>query len=82
MNPSKKVLGKGKFGRVIELKDKKGNKIAFKIVDPGSLRFVEIDVLTRIKSPYLVRSIDPIVRKYKREEGIVMEMKENNLMME
>ena len=79
MNPSKKVLGKGKFGRVIELKDKKGNKIAFKIVDPGSLRFVEIDVLTRIKSPYLVRSIDPIVRKYKREEGIVMEMKENNL---
>ena len=79
MNPSKKVLGKGKFGRVIELKDKKGKKIAFKILDSGNLRFVEIDVLTRIKSPYLIRSIDPVVRKYKGEEGIVMEMKENNL---
>ena len=79
MNPSKKVLGKGKFGRVIELKDGNGNNIAFKIVDPGSLRFVEIDILARIKSPYLVRSLDPIVRKYKREDGIVMEMKEDNL---
>ena len=79
MNPSKKVLGKGKFGRVIELKDKDGKKIAFKIVDPGNLRFAEIDILTRIKSPYLVRSIDPIIRKYKGEEGIVMELKENNL---
>ena len=79
MNPSKKVLGKGKFGRVIELKDRNGNNIAFKIVDPGSLRFVEIDILTRIKSPYLVRSLDPIVRKYKGQDGIVMEMKEDNL---
>ena len=79
MNTSKKVLGKGKFGRVIEMKDKKGEKIAFKIVKPGNLRFAEIDILTRIKSPYLVRSIEPIVRKYKGEEGIVMEIKENNL---
>lgn len=80
MNTPQKIIGKGKFSKVLEMVDSKGNKIAVKVIKPEDLNFVEIDLLTRIKSPYLVRSISPIVRDTYYGEGLVLELKEKNLL--
>ena len=40
-----KLLGKGKFGKVFEIEDFKGDKIALKIIKPEELNLVEIDIL-------------------------------------
>ena len=80
MNTPQKIIGKGKFSKVLEMTDSKGNKIAVKVIKPEDLNFVEIDLLTRIKSPYLVRSVSPIVKDTYYGEGLVLELKEKNLL--
>lgn len=74
-----KLLGKGKFGKVFEVEDYKGDKIALKIIKPEELNLVEIDILSRLKSPYLLRSLGEINKKLDGNEGITLELKENNL---
>lgn len=80
MNTPEKIIGKGKFSKVLEMEDGKGNKIAVKVIKPEDLNFVEIDLLRRIKSPYLVRSISPVVKDTYYGEGLVLELKEKNLL--
>ena len=80
MNSASKIIGKGKFSKVLEMVDIKGNKIAVKVIKPEDLNFVEIDLLTRIKSPYLVRSVSPIVKDTYYGEGLVLQLKEKNLL--
>lgn len=80
MNTSQKIIGKGKFSKVLEMVDIKGDKIAVKVIKPEDLNFVEIDLLSRIKSPYLVRSVSPIVKDTYYGEGLVLELKEKNLL--
>ena len=74
-----KYINKGEYGKIIQLTDEKGEKFALKIVKPGKISFPEIDILTRIKSPYLIRSLDPIIDQSSHGIGIKMELKENNL---
>lgn len=75
-----KIIGTGTYSKVVKMKTPKGEDIAVKIIKPEDLNFVEIDMLTRIKSPYLVRTLDPIVSRTKYGEGIIMELKEKNLL--
>ena len=72
-------LDKGQYGKVVELLDEKGEKFALKIVNPGNISFTEIDILSRLKSPYLIRSLEPVVESSSLGTGIKMELKENNL---
>ena len=68
-----KIIGTGTYSKVVKMKTPKGEDIAVKIIKPEDLNFVEIDMLTRIKSPYLVRTLDPIVSRTKYGEGITRE---------
>ncbi len=52
MNTSQKIIGKGKFSKVLEMVDPKGNKIAVKVIKQEDLNFTEIVMLYRIKSPF------------------------------
>ena len=56
-------LGKGNYGSVYKVQDKSNSKIfALKIVQLDKLRYIELDILTRLKNPYLIRSFgSPIV---------------------
>jgi len=74
-----KYINEGMFGKIIELEDEEGKKFALKVVKPGKISFVEIDILSRVKSPYLIRSLDPEIDQSSLGEGIKMELKENNL---
>lgn len=76
---SDKIIGSGKFGKVLEIEDYKGEKIAYKIISPNQLNLVEVDILSRVKSPYLIRSLGKIENNYNIESGLTMELKENNL---
>lgn len=74
-----KLLGKGKFGKVFEVENKKGFKFALKVIDPGDLSFMEVDILSRLKSPYLIRTLGDGVMNSNIGKGIPLELKENNL---
>ena len=70
-------LGRGRIGQVYKIKDR--NDLAVKLIQPKDISFIEIDILSRMKSPYLIRSIeDPIVLTDKGV-GIVLDLKEKNL---
>ena len=74
-----KILGKGKFGEVYEVEDKNGFKFALKVIQPLDLSFIEIDILSRLKSPYLIRTLGDSVLNSNLGKGISIELKENNL---
>ena len=80
MNTSQKIIGTGKYSKVIEMVSPEGKKVAVKVIKPEDLNYTEIDMLTRIKSPYLVRSVKPIVRNTDYGEGVALELKEKNLL--
>jgi len=80
MNTSQKIIGSGKYSKVVEMVSPEGKKVAVKVIKPEDLNYTEIDILTRIKSPYLVRSVKPIVRNTDYGEGVSLELKEKNLM--
>jgi serine/threonine protein kinase len=79
MELDRKLLGKGKFGKVFEVENERGERIALKIVHPRNFNLIEIDVLSRMKSPYLIRSMGEIKYFPGEGEGMTMELKENNL---
>lgn len=79
MELDRKLLGKGKFGKVFEVENERGERIALKIVHPRNFNLIEIDVLSRMKSPYLIRSMGEIEYFPGEGEGMTMELKENNL---
>tara|TARA_R110001592_G_scaffold18816_11_gene77707 strand:- start:1261 stop:3306 length:2046 start_codon:yes stop_codon:yes gene_type:complete len=80
MNSSDNFLGKGKFGNVIKIENHLGEDIALKKINPIDLNLIEIDILSRVKSPYLLRSIGEIDDNVSENfEGIKLELKEDNL---
>ena len=80
MNSDDNFLGKGKFGKVIKIENHLGEDIALKKINPADLNLIEIDILSRVKSPYLLRSIGEIDDNISEEfEGIKLELKEDNL---
>lgn len=72
-------LGSGKFGNVYRAKNEDGDTFAVKIIEPRDLRYIELDILTRLKSPYLIRSYHNPIIDTKLGEGLSLEIKENNL---
>ena len=80
MNSNDNFLGKGKFGNVIKIENHLGEDIALKKINPTDLNLIEIDILSRVKSPYLLRSIGEIDDNMTEQiEGIKLELKEDNL---
>lgn len=74
---NQKKLGSGSYGDVYVLEDELGKKIAVKIIDPKKLSYVELDILTRLKSPYIIRSVgDPIIQ-VQNSQGITLQLKDN-----
>lgn len=70
-------IGQGAHGDVYIVEDEHGEKMAVKIISPKSLSMCELDVLTRLKSPYIIRSMgDPVV-EIQHSHGITLELKEN-----
>ena len=53
-----KLIGKGKFGKIYDVEDEKGQKFALKVVSSSELSYIELDILARLKSPYLIRSLE------------------------
>lgn len=79
MSQEEVFLGKGRYGNVIKIEDHTGKEIALKKIKPENLNLVEIDILSRVKSPYLLRSIQEIQDLTEDTDGIKLELKENNL---
>ena len=72
-------IGEGNFGEIYKVKDSSGKIFAVKMVEPSKLKYIELDILTRLRSPYLIKSLhDPII-EIKDRFGIKMELKENSL---
>ena len=73
------IIGQGKSANIYKvINEKTGNTFAVKSVKPEDLSLVEIDILSRVKSPYLIRSItDPFINTGD-EVGIPISLKENN----
>lgn len=74
-----KLIGKGKFSNIYEVEEDDGFKFALKKIEPGDLSLSEIDILSRLKSPYLIRSLGDSITNSNLGKGIAMELKENNL---
>ena len=69
----------GKFASIYKIENNKGQQFAFKAVPAEKLKYIELDILTRLKCPYLIRSIDPKITSFNNRYGIVEELKDNNL---
>ena len=61
------------------MEDKNGFKFALKVIQPLDLSFIEIDILSRLKSPYLIRTLGDSILNSNLGKGISIELKENNL---
>ena len=72
-------LGSGNFGQVYKAKKSDGSVMAVKIIEPSRLNYIELDILTRLRSPYLIRSLKNPLVDTKLGMGINIELKENNL---
>ncbi len=76
---NQKKLGSGSYGDVYVVEDEHGEKMAVKIINPSKLSYVELDILSRLKSPYVIRSVgDPVV-EIQHSHGITLQLKENCL---
>jgi serine/threonine protein kinase len=74
-----KKIGEGRFASIYKIEDEKGNQYAFKAVPPNKLKYIELDILSRLKCPYIIKTIDPKITSINGEKGIVIELKEYNL---
>jgi len=67
----------GSYGDVYVVEDESGKRMAVKIIDPKKLSYVELDILTRLRSPYIIRSVgDPVV-EIQHAQGITLQLKDN-----
>lgn len=70
-------ISRGSHGDVYVVKDEHGRKMALKVIPPNKLSYTELDILTRLRSPYIIRSVgDPVV-EIQHAHGISLELKEN-----
>ena len=74
---SQTKIGSGSYGDVYIVEDETGKQMAVKFISPSSLSYVELDVLTRLKSPYVIRSVGDPVAEIQNAHGITLELKEN-----
>jgi serine/threonine protein kinase len=72
-------IGSGHFGNVYKAKKPNGDIFAVKIVRPEELKYIELDILTRLRSPYLIKSLDNGIVDTELGKGIAFELKENNI---
>lgn len=76
---NQRKIGSGSYGDVYIVEGENGDKMAVKIIDPKKLSYTELDILTRLKSPYIIRSVgDPVV-EIQNTHGITLQLKENCL---
>lgn len=73
------IIGKGKFGTIYKVKNEKGKELVFKSVPADKLKYIELDILTRLNSPYLIRCTEPFITSIENKKGFTQELKENNL---
>ncbi len=70
-------ISKGSHGDVYVVRDEGGHKMAIKIIPAKSLSYIELDILTRLRSPYIIRSVgDPVV-EIQHAYGITLQLKDN-----
>jgi hypothetical protein len=72
-------IGEGKFADIYKIKDEKGKTFAFKAVPANKLKYIEMDILARLRSPYIIRSIDPKITHFSERYGIVEQLEDNDL---
>jgi serine/threonine protein kinase len=72
-------LGTGNFGKVYKAKKENGDIFAVKIIEPKELRYIELDILSRLRSPYLIKSFQDPVIDTNLGKGITMDLKESSL---
>ena len=72
-------LDSGHFGAIYKAKKEDGSYMAVKIIPPRELKYIELDILARLRSPYLVKSCNQMLVDTKLGKGIAMQLKENNL---
>lgn len=71
-------INSGKFGTVYKARD--GDKqLAVKIVEPRKFRYIELDILTRLQSPFLIKAFKNKIVDTNLGRGIAIELKENNI---
>jgi len=76
---NQKKIGSGSYGDVYVVKNEEGEKFAVKIVSSKKLSVLELDIITRLNSPYLLRSVgDPVVQ-IQHSHGISLQLKENTV---
>lgn len=73
-------IGKGSYGTVFKVKDEQNNKVfAVKVIKPEKLRYIELDILTRLKCPYIIRSFGSPIVETSKGAGICMNIVEKNI---
>lgn len=72
-------IDEGEFASIYKIEDEEGKEYAFKAVPANKLKYIELDILSRLKSPYLIRTIDPKIVSFSGKYGIIEELKDNNL---
>lgn len=72
-------LASGNFGKVYKAKKENGDVFAVKLIEPKELRYIELDILSRLRSPYLIKSFQNPVIDTNLGKGISMELKESSL---
>ena len=72
-------IGDGKFADIYKIEDEKGKTFAFKSVPANKLKYIELDILARLRSPYIIRSIDPKITHFNERYGIVEKLEDNDL---
>lgn len=73
------VIENTSLGPVYKAQDEKGEFFAVKIVPSNKLDYVELDILTRIKSPYIIRTFNNQFLKVGNSQGYGIMLREKNL---
>ena len=73
------VIDKDDNGPVYKAQNEQGEFFAIKVVPANQLSYVELDILTRLKSPYLIRSFENKFLEFDNLKGYAVQLKEYNL---
>jgi serine/threonine protein kinase len=72
-------LGQGNFGQVYKAKKEDGTIMAIKIIEPNKLKYIELDILNRLRSPFLIRALEKPIVETKLGKGLAIQLKEDNI---